>query len=162
MKCLLHHHGSYDMLPHRISGKILQLETVTQSEAIRRRYRFLSHFSLTTTFQLCEIDLSDLLPPDALSPFMDEIKNREKQRKRLARKEREEKNRAEVVSTHCVLVPSNFAQCSRDTSPTFSMDDFEALGSSVTPSCDSTLFRSKALNPSLSNKPSCSNTFTLL
>lgn len=37
-------------------------------------------------FQLCEIDLSDLLPPDALSPFMDEIKNREKQRKRLARK----------------------------------------------------------------------------
>lgn len=39
--------------------------------------------------------------------------------------EREEKNRAEVVSTHCVLVPSNFAQCSRDTSPTFSMDDFE-------------------------------------
>ncbi|CAL5370339.1 unnamed protein product [Camellia sinensis] len=134
MKCLLHHHGSYDMLPHRISGKILQLETVTQSEAIRRRYRFLSHFSLTTTFQLCEIDLSDSLPPDALSPFMDEIKNREKQRKRLARKEREEKNRAEVVSTHCVLVPSNFAQCSRNTSPTFSMDDFEALGSSVTSS----------------------------
>ncbi|CAL5325494.1 unnamed protein product [Camellia sinensis] len=134
MKCLLHHYGSYDMLPHRISGKILQLETVTQSEAIRRRYRFLSHFSLTTTFQLCEIDLSDLLPPDALSPFMDEIKNREKQRKRLARKEREEKNSAEVVSTHCVLVPSNFAQCSRDTSPTFSMDDFEALGSSVTSS----------------------------
>ncbi|XP_052196568.1 uncharacterized protein LOC127803946 isoform X2 [Diospyros lotus] len=86
MKCLLNHYGGYDMLPHRISGKILQLETVTQSEAMRRRYRFLSHFSLTTTFQLCEIDLSDLLPPDALSPFMDEIKNREKQRKRLARK----------------------------------------------------------------------------
>ncbi|CAI9294968.1 unnamed protein product [Lactuca saligna] len=35
-----------------ISGKILQLESVTQSEAMRRRYRYLSHFSLTTTFQL--------------------------------------------------------------------------------------------------------------
>lgn len=37
-------------------------------------------------FQLCEIDLSEILPPDALSPFMDEIKKREKQRKRIAKK----------------------------------------------------------------------------
>lgn len=36
--------------------------------------------------QLCEIDLGHLLPAESLSPFMDEIKNREKQRKRLARK----------------------------------------------------------------------------
>jgi hypothetical protein len=36
----------------RISGRILQLETVTQSEAIRRHYRYPSHFSLTTTFQV--------------------------------------------------------------------------------------------------------------
>lgn len=100
----------------RISGKIVQLETITQTEAMRRRYRYLSHFSLTTTFQvpmihctaffivnlfcsfffqiiyilflfqLCEIDMSEMLPPDALSPFMDEIKKRENQRKRLARK----------------------------------------------------------------------------
>lgn len=37
-------------------------------------------------FQLCEIDLSEILPPDALSPFMDEIKKREKQRKRITKK----------------------------------------------------------------------------
>lgn len=131
MKCLLHHYGSYDMLPHRISGKILQLETVTQSEAIRRRYRYLSHFTLTTTFQLCEIDLSGLLPLDALSPYMDEIKNREKQRKRLARKEQDEKIRAEAALTHSLFIPFNYAQCSYDNPPTFSMDDFEALGSSA-------------------------------
>lgn len=101
----------------RIHGKIVQLETVTQSQEMRKRYRYLSHFSLTTTFQvvtttqhifnlviniwgslshcisflnfqLCEIDLSDSLPRDAFSPFIDEIKNREKQRKRVARKVR--------------------------------------------------------------------------
>lgn len=131
IKCLLHHYGSYSRLPHRICGKIVQLETVTQSEAMRRRYRHLSHFSLTTTFQLCEIDLSDHLPPDALSPFMDEIKNRAKQRKRLARKEQEEKIKAEVAAaTEYVSMSFNFAQ-SHDFSPTFSMDDFEALGSSA-------------------------------
>ncbi|XP_062223233.1 uncharacterized protein LOC133922085 isoform X2 [Phragmites australis] len=86
MRCLLDHFGGSDMLPPGITGKILELETVTQSEATRKRYRFLSHFSLTTTFQFCEIDLSDMLPPSSLAPFMDEIKKREKQRKRAAKK----------------------------------------------------------------------------
>lgn len=44
--------------------------------------------------QLCEIDLSDILPPEALSPFIDEIKKREKQRKRVAKK---------VLVSVCVL-----------------------------------------------------------
>ncbi|CAA0823506.1 RING/U-box superfamily protein [Striga hermonthica] len=126
MKCLLHHYGSYENLPNRITGKILQLETATQSEAIRRRYRFLSHLSLTTTFQLCEIDMCDKLPAESLSPFMDEIKNRDKQRKKLARKELKEKIKAEVAGSQFVPVPSY----SYDPAPSFSVDDFEALGTS--------------------------------
>ncbi|KAF4397546.1 hypothetical protein G4B88_027286 [Cannabis sativa] len=130
MKCLLHHFGSADLLPDRISGKILQLETVTQSEAIRRRFRFLSHFSLTTTFQLCEIDLSELLPPDSMLPFIEEIKKRAKQRKQVARKERKEKIKAEAAVEGPMPIFSSFVQSSRDESPIFSMDDFEALGTS--------------------------------
>ncbi|PWA75581.1 Zinc finger, C3HC4 RING-type [Artemisia annua] len=129
MKCLLHHYGSYDMLPQRISGKILQLETITQSEAIRRRYRYLSHFSLTTTFQLCEIDLSEILPPSSLSPFGNELKNRERQRTRVARKEQEEKAKAEAAAASYVPVLFD-TQPAYDYSPAYSLDDFEALGSS--------------------------------
>ncbi|KAK8556970.1 hypothetical protein V6N13_064952 [Hibiscus sabdariffa] len=131
VKCLLQHYGSYDLLPHRVSGRILELETVTQSEAVRRRYRYLSHFSLTTTFQLCEIDLSGILPSDALLPFMDEIKRREKQRKQLARKEQKEKIKAEVAAAvQFTPMISSFGHSSYNDSPSFSMDDFEALGSS--------------------------------
>ncbi|KAL6587071.1 hypothetical protein OROMI_000049 [Orobanche minor] len=133
MKCLLHHYGNYENLPNRISGKILQLETLTQSEAMRRRYRFLSHFSLTTTFQLCEIDLRDKLPAESLSPFMDEIKNREKQRKQLARKEHKEKIKAEAAGSQFVAVPCY----SIDPFPCFSVDDFEVLGSSAAVSSSS-------------------------
>ncbi|XP_024021155.1 RING finger protein 10 isoform X1 [Morus notabilis] len=131
MKCLLHHFGIHDLLPDRISGKILQLETVTQSEAARRRFRFLSHFSLTTTFQFCEIDLSDSLPADALQPFMDEIKKREKQRKQVARKERKEKIKAEASMEGPMPIVSRFEHSFQDESPIFSMDDFEALGTST-------------------------------
>ncbi|KAJ8773030.1 hypothetical protein K2173_028207 [Erythroxylum novogranatense] len=131
MKCLLHHYGNYDMLPPRISGKILQFESVTQSETTRRRYRFLSHFSLTTTFQLCEIDLSELLPPNSLLPFMDEIKKRERQRKQIAKKEQREKIKAEVAAADSLPILSSFGHSFHDHSPNFTMDDFEALGNSV-------------------------------
>ncbi|KAK8619002.1 hypothetical protein V6N13_132972 [Hibiscus sabdariffa] len=131
VKCLLHHYGSYVSFPHRVSGRILELEAVTQSEAVRRRYRYLSHFSLTTTFQLCEIDLCGILPPDALLPFMDEIKRRDKQRKQLARKEQKEKIKAEVAAAmQFTPMLSSFGHSSYNDSPSFSMDDFEALGSS--------------------------------
>ncbi|KAI3929549.1 hypothetical protein MKX01_025717 [Papaver californicum] len=127
MKCLLHYYGSYDALPSTIGGEILQLESVTQSDAMRRRYRYLSHFSLTTTFKLCEIDLSKMLPLDAMLPFMDEIKKRENQRKRLAQKEHREKLKAEADALKAMPVPLNFG---RQGTSMFSMDDFEALGSS--------------------------------
>ncbi|XP_059294373.1 uncharacterized protein LOC132047359 isoform X2 [Lycium ferocissimum] len=132
MKCLLHYYGGYDSLPNRISGKILQMESVTQSEAMRRRYRFLSHFSLTTTFQLCEIDLSKILPMDALSPFMEEIKSREKQRKWQARKELREQVKADAIGMHLEPLPFRFSEPSFTEQPTFTSDDFEALGSTST------------------------------
>ncbi|VFQ79906.1 unnamed protein product [Cuscuta campestris] len=130
MKCLLHYYGSYDRLPNRISGKILQLETMNQSEALRRRYRYLSHISLRTSIQLCEIDLCKILPADALSPFMIEIKKREKKRERVARKEHHLKIKAETSRLHYVSSPCNQAG-SHVYMPTFSSDDFEALGTSA-------------------------------
>ncbi|KAJ6837101.1 RING finger protein 10 [Iris pallida] len=134
MKCLLHHYGSHDLLPPRISGEILEMEMVTQSEAIRRRYRYLSHFSLTTTFQLCEIDLSEILPPSSLAPFNDEIKKRKSQRARLAKKEQDEKARAEAAAALDVnAVPYDHFYPSHNNA-TFSLDDFEALGSAAVPS----------------------------
>ena len=129
MKCLLHYYGGYGGLPNRISGKILQMESVTQSEAMRRRYRFLSHFSLTTTFQLCEIDLSKIMPMDALSPFMEEIRSREKQRTWLARKERREQVKAEAIGMYLEPLPFSFSEPSFTEQPTFTSNDFEALGS---------------------------------
>ncbi|KAK1617074.1 hypothetical protein QYE76_022592 [Lolium multiflorum] len=136
MKCLLNHFGCSAMLPPRVTGKILELETITQSEATRKRYRFLSHFSLTTTFQFCEIDLSDMLPPISLAPFMDEIKKREKQRKQTAKKEESDRVKAEVAAavqaSAMRFEHTNFSQSHNDVM--FSLDDFEALGNIAGPS----------------------------
>jgi hypothetical protein len=82
-------------------------------------------------FQLCEVDLSEMLPPEALAPFMDEIKNRANQRKQLAKKEQKEKLKAEAASNYALSMSTHYQFISRDDPPTFSMDDFEALGNSA-------------------------------
>ncbi|TVT99857.1 hypothetical protein EJB05_54744 [Eragrostis curvula] len=127
MRCLLDHFGGPDMLPPRITGKILELETVTQSETTRKRYRFLSHFSLTTTFQFCEIDLSDMLPTSSLAPFMDEIKKHREESERV-----KAEVAAAVQASAMRFEHSNFSYSQNDFM--FSLDDFEALGNNAGPS----------------------------
>lgn len=60
------------------------LDCLSKREAVK--FWFVAFPYMYILLQLCEIDLSDMLPAEALIPFMDEIKNREKQRNRLARK----------------------------------------------------------------------------
>ncbi|KAJ7522618.1 hypothetical protein O6H91_18G019800 [Diphasiastrum complanatum] len=98
MKCLLQHYGDYDSLPSRLEGKILEMETISQSESMRRRYRYLSHFPLTTTIQLCEIDLSNLLPKDAFITFTEELHSRESKRWHRQKQEQEQRMKEEKAA----------------------------------------------------------------
>ncbi|KAH9329197.1 hypothetical protein KI387_001305 [Taxus chinensis] len=130
MKCLLHHYGSYDLLPPSIYGKILEMETVTQTEGIRKRYRYLSHFPLTTTFQLSEIDLSNILPASVFSPFSDEIGKRVAERRHRQKQEARTRQRAATtvtLQTKLSLTEAEFTVPICNDKPPSSAD-FEALG----------------------------------
>ncbi|XP_057868844.2 uncharacterized protein LOC131075912 [Cryptomeria japonica] len=130
MKCLLHHYGSYESLPPSICGKILEMETVTQTEGIRKRYRYLSHFPLTATFKLCEIDLSKILPASAFSPFSDEIEKRETERRHRQKQEARARHRAAAAVAAAPQgmsgIPESTVSICDDKPP--SSADFEALG----------------------------------
>ncbi|KXZ43366.1 hypothetical protein GPECTOR_92g589 [Gonium pectorale] len=82
LRCLLSHYGSYDACPPVITARLLELEDVVQADAVRRRWRFLSHLPLGGAFKLCELAMAELLPPEALAPFADELAAREKRRRR--------------------------------------------------------------------------------
>jgi len=144
MKCLLHHYGSHNLLPSRIGGKILQLETFTQSEVIRKRFRYLSHFPLTTTFQLCEIDLSDLLPASAFFPFTDEIEKRNAERRRRRKQEARAKRVDSAVTVQARPVLPEFTYVSTDDKPPSSAD-FEALGEPKSASVSSPVLNERKL-----------------
>lgn len=53
-----------------------------QSEETRRRLKFLRHVPLAAEFQLVEVDLSKMLPQEALAPFIEEISQRQKRRQK--------------------------------------------------------------------------------
>lgn len=101
MKCLLQHFGSYENLPSRLEVKIIEMEGQTQTEALRKRYRYLSHLPLTTNFWFCEVDLRGILPSSAFIPFNDELRYRETRRRRRQKQEQAERLREERTSaTH--------------------------------------------------------------
>lgn len=110
MKCLIQHYGGYESLPSSLKVKVLEMEPVTQTEATRKRYRYLSHLPLTTIFQLCEVDLRDQLPTSAFEPFMEEIRGRHNRRQRNRKMDMqqraEEQRRAALAATNSQRPPS--------------------------------------------------------
>lgn len=52
LRCLLHHcGGSYETCPRSVRAKLVEVEDVVQSEATRRRYKYLAHLPLTGVFR---------------------------------------------------------------------------------------------------------------
>ncbi|BFI29806.1 hypothetical protein MPTK2_3g06120 [Marchantia polymorpha subsp. ruderalis] len=144
VKCLLHHYGSYEALPDSLEAEIVELETVTQTEATRKRYRYLSHLPLTAVFQLCEVDLSDCLPSISLSPFVEELRNRDMRRRRIIKQEMEQKEleersaAAEVAARYAPPSPADFAAVltALEVDEGFTSADFEdSLANSPVTSC---------------------------
>lgn len=87
LKCLLRHHGSYSRCPLTVRGKVLELVDVVQTYDTRKRWKSLSHLPLSGAFRLCELDMSEILPPEALEPFSHEIQQRERRRERMREEE---------------------------------------------------------------------------
>lgn len=51
-RILLAHYGSYEDLPGTLRGRLLELEPQVQSEALRKRHKFLGHLPLGGTLLL--------------------------------------------------------------------------------------------------------------
>lgn len=89
-KILCHEYGNLENCPQEICAKIIQMDWISMSEAWRKRFRYLSHLPLSCEFRLIEIDFekSNLVSPETLRFFSDQIKSREKERERLRKEER--------------------------------------------------------------------------
>lgn len=85
--CLLaEFEGDVSKFPRRLTGKVVEVETVRVDDTTRRTYDFLSHLPEHCEVMLVELDLRKIVSQQTLDRFRSEMKRRANRRKVLARK----------------------------------------------------------------------------
>ncbi|XP_015116656.1 RING finger protein 10 [Diachasma alloeum] len=96
VKMLEVQYGDLEHSPRTLTGKILEKESGSFTEDLRKRMRYLCHLPLTCSFEIAEIELTTpLVSPDVLDYFKEQLDARERRRRR---RERDEKKREKKIT----------------------------------------------------------------
>ncbi|KAK0174727.1 hypothetical protein PV327_010464 [Microctonus hyperodae] len=96
VKMLELQYGDLEHCPRIISGKILEKESGSFTEDLRKRLRYLCHLPLTCSFEIAEIELkTPLISNEVLGLFQEQLALREKRRRH---RDREEKKREKKIT----------------------------------------------------------------
>ncbi|XP_045023573.1 RING finger protein 10-like [Daphnia magna] len=83
--------GSLELCPETIQGRIVEVETLSMTEDLRNRLRYLGHIPISKQFQIMEITFME---PEIDSTVREEFRERVEERaRRRRRKDREERRR---------------------------------------------------------------------
>lgn len=62
--------GSLDKAPHQLRGRIVQIESCTMDETLRKRLKYLHHLPLASVFEVVELEFEkDFVPPHVVEKF---------------------------------------------------------------------------------------------
>jgi hypothetical protein len=92
-------YGSLEKSPNQIKGKIIQIESCSLNEDLRKRLKYLQHLPVTSQFDVVEIEFeNDILSNSVMNLFRDEINYRRKQRQRRDREERKREREIDLIN----------------------------------------------------------------
>jgi hypothetical protein len=98
LRMMMTHYGSYAACPRTLTATLLEVDDYVQCDLIRRRMKVLSHLPLNGSFKLCEVSLSELLPPESLEPFAEEMRQRQRRRSHRTKQEARQQQREAVAA----------------------------------------------------------------
>jgi len=61
--------GSLENSPQKIDAIVIEKQSLSMTEASRKRYRFLLHLPITTVFEWVELDLTNIVSRETLFIF---------------------------------------------------------------------------------------------
>lgn len=94
-RCMVQEYDSLMNCPDSIEATIVELESITMTEELRKRLRYLSHLPLSAEFKVAELLLKPpIVSKETLKYFSDEI---EKRRRIRQKKNREERSRSKRI-----------------------------------------------------------------
>lgn len=106
-RIMMHQYGSPSRCPALVEGKVLEIDSITQTEELRKRMRYFSHVTLSTNILLCEMDLSAIYTKESLDLFKEELQQRHRRRKRRAKKEAKEADKESKKSVGELMLELN-------------------------------------------------------
>lgn len=80
--------GGLEHAPKTIAGRILQKESCSMTEELRKRLKYLQHLPVTCQIEVVEIELAAIISDEVMNKFKDELAQRQRNRQRRAREER--------------------------------------------------------------------------
>ena len=69
IQMLMQEYGSFENSPHTIMARILEKDSSTMTSELRDRLRYLRHLPVSSTFDVAELDLSNLVSKNTLLIF---------------------------------------------------------------------------------------------
>lgn len=93
-RCLIKEYGSLEYCPEFITGEIVEMQALTQSEALRKQFRYMSHLPLTCEFVICELDIKPpVVSRQTLNFFREELQRRRQQRQKKLKMEKKKEHK---------------------------------------------------------------------
>lgn len=94
VQMLVKQFGSLENCPETIQAEILEKESTVMTEELRDRLRYMRHLPVASSFEVAELDITQLVSKNTLQCFKDQIDVR---RRRRTRKLRDEKRRERKI-----------------------------------------------------------------
>lgn len=92
-------YGSLETAPFSITGRILQKQSCSMSEDLRKRLKYLQHLPVSCQFEVVEIALEQpIVSKEIQAKFQEEIDQRLKNRRRRAREEQKREKHINLVN----------------------------------------------------------------
>ncbi|KAL5241094.1 hypothetical protein ACI65C_008504 [Semiaphis heraclei] len=112
--------GSLENSPQKIDAIVIEKQSLSMTEASRKRYRFLLHLPITTVFEWVELDLTNIVSRETLFIFKSNLDEKKAIRDRRARDEQRLAKRIEERNSKKQMPPpewhnrSLFPECGYD------------------------------------------------
>ncbi|KAI8643066.1 hypothetical protein BD408DRAFT_451407 [Parasitella parasitica] len=121
IRILKHEFGNYDQFPHQLQVQATSVQESTLTEDLRKKCKYLGHLPLACDVTFMEINVKDIVSPETIQIYNEELVARVKKRKDKERKEDQRRKQAENRQKFQVVKEHEAERQMLENDPFFSM-----------------------------------------
>lgn len=114
VQMLVKQFGSLENCPETIQAEILEKESTVMTEELRDRLRYMRHLPVASSFEVAELDITDLVSKNTIQCFKDQIDVRSRRRTRKLRDEKRREKKIQHEEARLMGFPGSMVRVESD------------------------------------------------